>query len=49
MFGALKEDKTVDWVTVGHDHNNDYYGNIDGINLAYGRKTGYGCYGPDGM
>lgn len=34
---------------VGHDHNNDYYGNYDGVNLAYGRKTGYGAYGPSGM
>ncbi|CDW88364.1 metallophosphoesterase [Stylonychia lemnae] len=49
LFGALKEQKTVEWVTVGHDHNNDYYGNYDGINLAYGRKTGYACYGPDNM
>jgi len=39
----------VEWVVAGHDHNNDYYGNYDGINLAYGRKTGYGCYGPDKM
>ena len=34
----------------GHDHNNDYGGfyHKDGkkIDLQYGRKTGYGCYGP---
>jgi len=46
MFGALVEQPTIEWVTVGHDHNNDYYGSYEGINLAYGRKTGYGCYGP---
>jgi len=49
LFGAMKEQKTVEWVTVGHDHNNDFHGNYDGINLAYGRKTGYACYGPDGI
>lgn len=49
LFSALKEHRSVEWVSVGHDHNNDYYGEYDGINLAYGRKTGYGCYGPEGM
>jgi hypothetical protein len=49
LFGALKEQNIAQWVAVGHDHNNDYYGNYDGINLAYGRKTGYACYGPDNM
>lgn len=46
LFAALKEQPTVEWVSVGHDHNNDYYGSYEGINLAYGRKGGYGCYGP---
>jgi len=46
LFGVLKEQPCVDWVTCGHDHNNDYFGNYEGINLGYGRKTGYGCYGP---
>ncbi|KAL4449840.1 hypothetical protein ABPG74_008213 [Tetrahymena malaccensis] len=30
----------------GHDHNNDYGGFIEGVELVYGRKTGFGCYGP---
>jgi hypothetical protein len=47
LFAALKEEPTVEWVSCGHDHNNDYYGNYNGINLAYGRKTGYGGYGPE--
>jgi hypothetical protein len=46
IFSALIEQPTVQWVTCGHDHNNDYYGQYKGINLAYGRKTGYGSYGP---
>jgi len=30
----------------GHDHNNDYHGFLEGVNLVYGRKTGFGGYGP---
>jgi pre-mRNA-splicing factor SYF1 len=34
----------------GHDHDNDYSGlftkNGKTIELAYGRKSGYGSYGP---
>jgi hypothetical protein len=44
LFAALKEQPTVEWVSAGHDHNNDYYGSYQGINLAYGRKTGFGSY-----
>lgn len=40
------EQKCVDWVTVGHDHNNDFFGNYNGVNLAHGRKGGYGSNGP---
>ncbi|CDW79940.1 UNKNOWN [Stylonychia lemnae] len=49
LFAALKEQKTVEWVLVGHDHDNDFYGNYDGINLSFGRKTGHGSYGPLNM
>ena len=42
LFCAMKEQPTVEWVSVGHDHLNSYWGNYYGINLAYGRKTGYG-------
>lgn len=30
----------------GHDHNNDFGGELEGVELVYGRKTGFGCYGP---
>ncbi|KAK3239866.1 hypothetical protein CYMTET_50235 [Cymbomonas tetramitiformis] len=30
----------------GHDHNNDFVGLVQGVRLAYGRKSGYGGYGP---
>ena len=26
LFASLKEQPTVEWVSAGHDHNNDYYG-----------------------
>lgn len=29
----------------GHDHVNDYSGVIDGVELVYGRATGFGAYG----
>jgi len=35
-------------VFVGHDHNNDYGGYLDNVELVYGRKTGFGYYGPVG-
>lgn len=49
LYSALIEQKTVEWVACGHDHDNDYYGSYanSGIKLAYGRKTGFGSYGPD--
>lgn len=46
LFDAIIENNITDWVAVGHDHSSDFYGNYKGINLAYGRKTGYGSYGP---
>lgn len=31
---------------VGHDHSDDFCVDYEGIQLGYGRKTGYGSYGP---
>ena len=31
---------------VGHDHQNDFVVDYEGISLGYGGKTGYGSYGP---
>lgn len=33
-------------VFAGHDHNDDFNVLYEGIYLGYGRKTGYGNYGP---
>ena len=45
FFGAAKENGDISAMFVGHDHNNDYGGWFDGIELAYGRKSGYQLYG----
>jgi len=42
---ALIERK-VQSLFAGHDHDNDFGGFYNGIELVYGRKTGYGYYGP---
>jgi len=39
--------RKVNAVFVGHAHNNCYGGDYYGIDLVFGRKTGYGSYGPD--
>ncbi|HEX73472.1 MAG TPA: twin-arginine translocation signal domain-containing protein [Candidatus Hydrogenedentes bacterium] len=44
-LGILKELGTVRAVICGHDHVNDYSGICEGIDLIYGRATGYGGYG----
>ncbi len=49
LFSALTEMGDVKGVFVGHDHNNDYIGDLDGITLGYGRKTGYNSYGKKGF
>eukprot|EP00742_Colponemidia_sp_Colp-10_P000495 GILJ01000539.1.p1 GENE.GILJ01000539.1~~GILJ01000539.1.p1 ORF type:complete len:403 (+),score=48.96 GILJ01000539.1:40-1209(+) len=46
LYAAMKEVGDMKGVFCGHDHNNDYGGPYYGIDLLYGRKTGYGCYGP---
>ena len=33
----------------GHDHVDDYSGIVDGIELVYGRATGYGGYGNENL
>ena len=37
----------VKGVFVGHDHINDYYGDLYGIKLCYGRGTGFNTYGKE--
>ncbi len=41
LFCSFVEKRDVAGVFVGHDHNNDFVGELAGIYLGYGRKTGY--------
>ena len=45
-FEAFLEKSSIKGMFCGHDHTNDYGGNYRGIELVYGRKTGYGAKGP---
>ena len=46
MFSAFKEMNNIFSVTCGHDHNNDFWGDYEGVRFHFGRKTGHGGYGP---
>ncbi len=41
LFSSFVEMGDVAGVFVGHDHNDDYVGQLAGVCLGYGRKTGY--------
>jgi len=45
LFSSFKENDDVKAVFVGHNHGNDYCGMFDGIQLCFGRHSGYGGYG----
>ncbi|MCZ8518269.1 MULTISPECIES: metallophosphoesterase family protein [Paenibacillus] len=49
MFGAMLERGTMLGTFAGHDHINDYCGDLHGIKLCYGRATGYNTYGQEGF
>lgn len=47
FFAAMQEVGHTKGVFVGHDHINDFYGELYGITLGYGRATGYNTYGQE--
>ena len=47
FFAAMQESGHTKGVFVGHDHINDFYGDLYGITLGYGRATGYNTYGQE--
>ncbi len=47
LFAAFVEKNDVMGTFVGHDHVNDYWGELQGIRLCYGRATGYNTYPDD--
>jgi hypothetical protein len=49
LFVALLDAGDVMGTFVGHDHVNDFEGELHGIRLCYGRATGYSPYGLDGF
>jgi 3',5'-cyclic AMP phosphodiesterase CpdA len=49
FFQALVEMGDVMATFVGHDHINDYWGELYGIRLCYGRATGFNTYGREGF
>lgn len=46
LYSVMKDIGNIGTIIVGHDHQNDYWGDYNGIKLYFGRKTGYGGYGP---
>lgn len=49
MFKAFCQAGDVVGVFVGHEHINDFEGDLNGIRLCYGRGGGYGTYGKKGF
>ena len=45
LVEALLNESTVRHIFVGHDHDNDFTADWQGMNLYYGRITGYNAYG----
>ncbi len=46
QFDTLKEKGDVFALYVGHDHNNSFYKNCDGIDLGYCQGASFHTYGP---
>jgi len=49
FFAAMHEAGDVMGTFVGHEHVNDFWGDLHGIRLCYGRATGYNTYGREGF
>ena len=49
FFAAMVESGHVMGAFCGHDHVNDFEGELHGIRLCYGRATGFGAYGKAGF
>lgn len=45
LFAAMQARKDIMGTFVGHHHNNNYIGNLDGISLAFGQTSGRQVYG----
>ena len=45
-FEILKQSGCVKGLFVGHDHNNSFVSELDGMKIAYTQSTGFHAYGP---
>lgn len=45
-FSAFREKGEVKGLYFGHDHNNSFHGDIDGIDVGYTQGAGFNVYGP---
>ncbi len=48
MFSSMLEVGVMKGIFAGHDHINDYHGNLHGIELFYGRGSGHNTYSTKG-
>lgn len=46
LYAEMRQIGNIEAIVVGHDHQNDYWGEYNGMKFYFGRKTGYGGYGP---
>ncbi len=49
LFSVMLEGGHTRGTFAGHDHVNDYWGELHGIKLCFGRATGYNTYGKRGF
>ena len=49
LFARLRLTHAACGIFVGHDHINDFAGELHGIHLCYGRASGYNTYGKEGF
>ncbi len=49
FYAALHEAGDVMGTFVGHDHVNDFEGDLHGIRLCFGRSSGFNTYGREGF
>ncbi|KAI8895329.1 Metallo-dependent phosphatase-like protein [Globomyces pollinis-pini] len=47
LVDLLVKSQNIITISCGHDHDNDFDSVYKGIRMVYGRKTGFGGYGPD--
>ncbi|WP_124059435.1 metallophosphoesterase family protein [Vaginisenegalia massiliensis] len=44
-FATIQQATQIKFISVGHDHDNNFHGVYQGLHLCYGQPSGYGSYG----